>query len=38
MSIKKKYRNFTLYKLNNKDVEFGRVKISRKSAKPLDAD
>ena len=37
MSKEKAYRYFKLYKLNNKDVQFGRVKISRKSGKPLDA-
>jgi hypothetical protein len=31
------FRYFTLYKLNNKYVQFGRVKISNKSGKPLDA-
>jgi hypothetical protein len=33
----KKYRYFTLVKLNDKDVEFGRVKITSKSGSPLDA-
>ena len=32
-----KYRYFTITRLNNKDVEFGRVKISAKSAGPIDA-
>jgi len=33
----KNYRYFTLVRLNDKDVEFGRVKISSKSGSPLDA-
>jgi hypothetical protein len=33
----KKYRYFTLTRLNDKDIEFGRVKISSKSGSPLDA-
>jgi len=37
MSKNKDYRFFTVHKLNNKDIEFGRVKISRESGKPLDA-
>ena len=32
-----KYRHFTLSKLNNKELELGRVKISSKSGTPLDA-
>jgi WD40 repeat protein len=36
-SSKKEYRYFTLHKLNNKDIEFGRVKISASNGRPLDA-
>jgi hypothetical protein len=32
-----KYRYFTLARLNDKDVEFGRVKVTKKSGSPLDA-
>ena len=32
-----KYRYFTLARLNDKDVEFGRVKITKKSGSPLDS-
>jgi len=35
--MSKEYRYFTLHKLNNKEIEFGRVKISRESATPIDA-
>jgi len=34
--MSKEYRYFTLYKLNNKKIQFGRVKITL-SAKPIDA-
>ena len=35
--MSKEFRYFTLYKLNNKIIQFGRVKISSESGKPLDA-
>ena len=37
MQKDKDYRYFTLCKLNNKEIEFGRVKISSSSGKPIDA-
>lgn len=33
----KEYRYFTVYKLNNKEIEFGRVKISASNGRPSDA-
>jgi ankyrin repeat protein len=35
--MKTNYRYFKVYKLNNQLVDFGRVKISSESGKPLDA-
>jgi len=35
--MSKNYRYFTVCKLNNKEIEIGRVKISMQSEKPLDA-
>ena len=35
--MKTNYRYFKVYKLNNQLVDFGRVKISYESGKPLDA-
>jgi len=35
--MKTNCRYFKVYKLNNQPVDFGRVKISHESGKPLDA-
>jgi hypothetical protein len=32
-----KYRHFTIFKVNDKEMEMGEAKISKKSGSPLDA-